>query len=118
MPYINIFNFTNMKKEKNEIEVKKISLPIVDKLEELSKCGFYCESKEDPSVLEPLVRLCAEGKPAIPEENIPEDPAIELTPWCTVSNLTLMLQGVLYLHPMVAKVVKDHNGNASKPQGE
>lgn len=107
-----------MNEQKKEVEVKKISLPIVDKLEELSKCGFYCESMEDPEILEPLVRLCAEGKPAVPEENIPEEEPVILTPWCTVSNLTIMLQGVLYLHPMVAKVIKDHNGNAPRPQGE
>lgn len=106
-----------MKKEKDEqAEIKRISLPTVEKLEELSKCGFYCEAKEDKEVLEPLVRLCAEGTPGVPEEGIEEGEPIVLCPWSTVQSLTLMLQGVLYLHPMIMKVIKSHNGNADKPK--
>lgn len=104
------------KEKKMEVEVKKISLPIVDKLEEMSKCGFYVEEKSDPEVLEPLVRLCAEGKPAVPEEGIEEEEPTILCPWSTVSSLTLMLQGALYLHPLLIKVIKDHNGNAVAPK--
>lgn len=102
--------------KKKEIKIEKISLPIVDKLEENAKCGFYVEAKNDPEVLEPLVRLRAEGKPAVPEEGIEAEEDLILCPWSTVSSLTLMLQGVMYLHPLVLKVVREHNGNAPKPQ--
>lgn len=104
------------KVKKKEVEIKSVSLPIVDKLEEMSKCGFFVESKEDPEVLEPLVRLCAEGKPAVPEDGIAEEEPIILCPWSSVSSLTLMLQGALYLHPLLIKVIKDHNGNAEAPK--
>lgn len=102
--------------EKKEIEIKVIKLPIVDQLEENAKCGFFVQAKEDPSCLEPLVRLACEGKPAVPEEGIEEEEPTILCPWSTVSSLTLMLQGALYLHPLLMKVVKDHNGNAQKPK--
>lgn len=104
--------------EEIQREIKKIDLPVVQKLEEASKCGFYAESLVDPEILEPLVRLKVEGKPAVDEEGIPAEEDKVLIPWCPVTVLTTILQGVMYVHPLIMKVIQDHNGNAPKPKDE
>lgn len=105
-----------MSEEKKSPEIKQIDLPIVKKLEEASKIGFFCEAIESEEYLEPHVRLRVEGLPAV--DDLPAEDDLVLTPWCSVSDLTLMLQGVLLLHPMILKVIKDRQKNAEPPKEE
>lgn len=106
------------KKQEKEQVCKRIDLPIVKKLEEASKVGFYVELNEDASLLEPMVRLCIEGLPAVPEEKLEAIPDVVLCPWTTVQTLTSMLQGVMLLHPVIIQAIKQRNGNAEKPKEE
>lgn len=99
--------------QEDQIKISRISLAMVEKLEDASKIGFFCESKEDANYLAPSVRLAVEGAPN--QDGSHGDP-VYLTPWCSVSDLSLMIQGVMFLHPLIIKIIKDRQANAPSPE--
>ena len=88
----------------------EVHIQAVDQLEEAAKVGFWCEKRpDDDQMLEPLVRLVADPKDGSAE-------TIKLTPWCNVATLSQMVQGCLYLHPLLMKVIKEFQKNAENPE--
>lgn len=104
---------TNVVEDVKPLQEKKenrVSLKAVEDLEKVSKVGFYAEMRDDQEpLLEPLVRLRCESKDGESEDTT-------LTPWCTAANLSAMIQGCLYMHPLIISTIKDRQANAPKPQ--
>lgn len=96
--------------EMQETTIKSIPFPPVEALEKAAKVGFYCEKRDDDdSMLEDLVRLRCESKDPDQEDTI-------LTPWCSAATLGAMVQGCLYLNPLIIKCIKDNQKNAPTPE--
>ena len=107
-------------KVENRVEVEvqenanenRVSFAPVDELEKAAKVGFYCEARPaDDTMLEPLLRLRCESKD-------PDKEAAVLTPWCTSQTLGAMIQGCLYLNPLILRCIKENQSNAPAPEGE
>lgn len=104
-----VHNVTEVEVEAQQNAIQRVPFEPVDKLEEAAKVGFYCERKLDDSLLEPLVRLCCEDKD-------PDKQDLILTPWCAVSVLGAMIQGCLYLNPLILRCIKENQKNAPTPE--
>ncbi len=104
-----VHNVTEVEAEVQENAIQRVPFEPVDKLEEAAKVGFYCERKLDDSLLEPLVRLRCEDKD-------PDKEDVILTPWCAVSVLGAMIQGCLYLNPLILRCIKANQENAPAPE--
>lgn len=90
-------------------DLNRVNFAPVEKLESLAKVGFYCEQRQaDDSMLEPLLRLCCESKD-------PDGDSVILTPWCTSATLGAMVQGCMYLNPLILKCIKENQKNAETP---
>lgn len=89
---------------------EQIKVPAVEKLEEISKVGFFAQVAEDPdhAHLLPEVRLCCETEDL-------ENPII-LTPFMPINVLSDMIQGAIYLQPLLIKTIKERQKNAEAPQ--
>lgn len=102
-----------MSKEKKQIEdavPQRVSFKPIEDLEKAAKVGFYCEGRQvDDSILEPLFRLRCESKDGESEDSI-------LTPWCTSQTLGAMVQGCLYLQPLLVATIQDRQKNADNPE--
>lgn len=93
-------------------ENERIEFAPVVQLENAAKVGFFTEVRPaDDSMLEPLYRLCCESKDG-------DSPATILTPWCVGATLAAMVQGCMYLNPLLIQVIKDRQANAPKPEAE
>lgn len=102
--------------EEKEIKVQRVPFQPVDMLEENAKVGFYTEERaQDDSIMEPLVRLCCEPKDEDPDNPEANEPIV-LTPWCSTVTLAGMVQGCMFLYPLIVKVIKEKQANAEKPQ--
>lgn len=95
--------------DEDGIELKRVYFDAVKSLEDRAKVGFFCERKDDPKFLERQFRLCCESKDG------ESDPSV-LTPWCTANTLQTMIDGCLYLHPLIIATIKDRQANAPKPE--
>lgn len=87
-------------------------LPIVKFLEERSKLGFRTQVKNSKEDFEPLFRLVCDDPD--PDKT---DPVI-CTPYCTAQALTTLVQGFLYLNPIIGKVMHEAHKNATAPETE
>lgn len=88
--------------------IERVNLPSVDRLEELSKVGFFVERQQKADVLQPLYRLGCESKDGLADPDY-------LTPWCCAYDLQTMIDGCLFLNPLIMKVIRDRQANAEKP---
>lgn len=106
---------TNVVNSEEEVAVSeglsnRIELAAVKQLEEATKVGFYVELKsQDDSYLEQHVRLMCESKDG-------ESDDTPLTPWCSPDTLSTMVNGCLFLHPLLLKVIRDRQKNAENPE--
>lgn len=98
------------KTEKRKEEIKE--LPIVEFLESRSKVGFRTERKEDREDFEPLFRLICD------DPNPDSEKPVICTPFCTAQALTTLVQGFLYLNPIIGKVLHEAHKNADSPEGK
>lgn len=116
-----VVNKTDVKVEEKteqprvDIELKgtyeRVSYPPVEKLEELTKVGFVCERFACDDLSQPLYRLAVENN----RGNI-EDLPKGLTPWMSAQDLSIALTGVMYLQPLLWKIVKEYQADAPKPE--
>ena len=90
---------------------ERVSYPPVDELEKLAKVGFVCERLSCKDLSQPLYRLAVENN----RGNIEEMPK-GLTPWMSAQDLSVALTGVMYLQPLLVKVIKEYQANAPKPE--
>lgn len=93
----------------NSIEAVRVDFAAVKSLEDRAKVGFFCECKNDTNYLERQFRLCCESKDGESEPSV-------LTPWCTANTLQTMIDGCLFLHPLIIATIKDRQSNAPKPE--
>lgn len=94
----------------SQVERVEHSFP-VEKLEEMTKCGFYAERLLNKQLGSNLVRLRCESKDAESDDFV-------LCPWVSFETLSQMLYGCIYLHPAIMQVIKTVQANAPKPEGE
>lgn len=99
-----------MKKKIKSVEEAIKELPIVEFLESRTKVGFRTQVKNDKEDFEPLFRLVCDDSD--PDKS---DPVI-CTPYCTAQALSTLVQGFLYLSPIIGKVLHDAHKNAAPPQ--
>lgn len=102
------------KKEKNDSTpvadaIEVVKLASIEKLEEVTKVGFFCERKQFPDILEMQYRLACESKDG------DSDPDY-LTPFMTAQTLQTMIDGCLFLYPLLMKIIKDRQSNAEDPE--
>lgn len=90
---------------------ERVAYPPVDELEKLAKVGFVCERLTCKDLSQPLYRLAVENN----RGNI-EDMPKGLTPWMSAQDLSIALTGVMYLQPLLVKVIKEYQANAPKPE--
>ena len=98
--------------KKKPIEEAIKELPIVEFLESRSKLGFRTQVKINKEDFEPLFRLVCDDTD--PDKT---DPVI-CTPYCTVQALTTLVQGFLYLNPILGQVMKKAHENAPAPEAK
>lgn len=95
---------------KDEESPNVVRLEAVEQLEKASKVGFYVELRpHDDEFLEEHVRLMCESKDG-------ESPATPLTPWVSPSTLSTMVNGCLFLYPLIMQVIRDRQMNAENPE--
>lgn len=104
-----VVNETEVEASKEESS-NVIRLEAVEQLEKASRVGFYVElrSHED-EFLEEHVRLMCESKDG-------ESPATPLTPWVSPATLSTMVNGCLFLYPLIMQVIRDRQKNAKDPE--
>lgn len=91
---------------------KRVQFDPVEQLESVAKCGFFTQQRPaDESIMEPMVRLCCEKKDPL------EEPYV-LTPWCSTITLAGMVQGCMYLNPLIIRCIKENHSNAPVPESE
>lgn len=96
--------------------IERVQVPAVEELEKNCKVGFYAERNIDRNFLDIQYRLRVEGLPAVPEENLEEVPDQTLIPWCDLKTFNALLQGAMYVQPLLLAVVKDRQKNAEPPK--
>ena len=91
---------------------KRVQFEPVEQLENVAKCGFFTQQRPaDYSIMEPMVRLCCEQKDPLAEPFI-------LTPWCSTITLAGMVQGCMYLNPLIIRCIKENHSNAPAPENQ
>lgn len=102
-------NHENIHVEDVTTEPSRVKFGPVEKLEDAAKVGFYCEARPlDDTLLEPMYRLCCESKD-------PDAAPTILTPWCTAASLGAMVQGCMFLNPLIIRCIKENQKNADNP---
>lgn len=96
--------------------IERVQVPAVEELEKNCKVGFYAERNIDRNFLDIQYRLKIEGMPGVPEENLAEVPDQVLIPWCDLKTFNALLQGAMYVQPLLLAVVKDRQKNAEPPK--
>lgn len=100
-------------KKKNLVVEEAIKeLPIVLYLESRTKLGFKTQVKNNKEDFEPLFRLVCDNPD--PDKT---DPII-CTPYCTAQALSTLVQGFLYLSPIIGNVLHEAHKNAPSNEGE
>ena len=98
--------------------IERVAVPAVDLLEKQCKVGFFAERNIDKNNLDIHYRLVVEGLPAQPDENLEAVPDQVLIPWCDLKTFNALLQGAMYVQPLLLAVVKDRQKNAEPPKEE
>lgn len=96
--------------------IERVSVPAVEFLEKGSKVGFFAERKIDKENLDILYRLKLEGLPAISEEGLEAVEDQVFIPWTDLKTLNALLQGAMYLQPLLLAAIKDRQKNAESPK--
>ena len=97
-----------------EGKYERVEFKPVEELEKLAKVGFVCERVLVKEIMQPLYRLACEVNRGDDIDGMP----VALTPWLSAESLSDMLQGVLFLQPLVLSYVKKYQKPAEEPKEE